>query len=196
MPDPKIPINEVKVVKVPQTEPVIPPVEVKVFKKAPVGTRGRKLFDGRDEEEVLSKIKLSWQNGMNDVKTYEFAQISESTYYRYLDEHPELYKLREGLRASLIMKSLNTVAGNLDDVSTAKWYLEKRLPEDFAPTNKNENLNLNLNKDVDDMNPEDAMTLANIIKKQYHAEPIQNDSPDGKQSPRLPAQPVRPEASH
>ena len=193
---PKIPVNEVKVTPVPQTAPAIPPNEIKVFDKVSPGP-GRPLFGGKSVELVLQKLEECAAIDATVKESCYYAGISQTAYYSYLTAHPEFREHLETLREKPVLAARQAAVSKAgESYANAIDYLKRKRRDEFGDRVASENLNLNLNKDVDELDPQDAIALANIIKKQYHAGSIKNNAADDKQSPRLPAKPVHPEAQN
>lgn len=60
------------------------------------------------------------------------AGIAESTYYEWCKADSELSERMKALKSKLILKARQTLSDNLDDVSTAKWLLERRCKNEFS----------------------------------------------------------------
>jgi len=71
--------------------------------------------------------------GLNDVEACLVAGIHKSTLYRYQNSHPEFLERKSDLKSNPIVKAKTTVYKLLDtDISTAKWYLERKAREEFG----------------------------------------------------------------
>ena len=98
-------------------------------------TKGRKWFDGQPEEIVLSKLEAAFKTGTTNRRACLYADISESTFYRYLDLHPE-FKERIALWEENILllaeaKLFESVQqGNMGDVH---YVLERRDKARYSP---------------------------------------------------------------
>jgi len=108
---------------------------------------GRKWFDGKDEEATLTKCKEAWALGCSDAEAAFYAEITGASLSRYLDAHDEVREFRNALHQKPILKARQTVIKNLDDPNHAKWYLERKVKNEFSPktetdiTTKGESIN-------------------------------------------------------
>lgn len=123
--------------------------------------KGRKLFDGQDEQIVLSKMRAAWDIGASDVEAAVHANIATSTYYRYIEDHPALKEEMKERRRKPILLARSVVMGALknQDSHTAKWYLERKRKHEFSTLQRTENINRNLNAE------EEAKALADLTKE-------------------------------
>jgi len=98
----------------------------------PKKSAGRKWFDGKDEEAVLTKCKEVWALGGNDAGAAYWAEITGASLSRYLDAHAEIKEFRNALYQKPILKALQTMIKSLDDPEYAKWYLERKMKNEFS----------------------------------------------------------------
>lgn len=102
------------------------------------------LFEGykpyRMDRDVWLAILEGWENGLSDQevcfrvtkqtgKNLKFDELK-----RLVHEDKEIADLREHLRSSLVVDSKLNIADAIreGDTPTAKWYLERRSPEEFS----------------------------------------------------------------
>jgi hypothetical protein len=90
---------------------------------------GRK---GSVTKEKVSKLEHAFAIGASVKEALSYAEISRPAYYRFLDKNPQFRDTFEGLRTQPILKSLQTVYDNLDDVENAKWLLERRRKDEYS----------------------------------------------------------------
>lgn len=95
---------------------------------------GRPLFNGKNEREVVAKLKYAFSIGAKPMEACALADISKDSFYRYCRKNPEFRNEIQRLEVRLtlmarvvIFKSL--VSGN---IKTAMWFLERKLPEEFS----------------------------------------------------------------
>lgn len=123
-----------------------PSIENKKSNKAKLATvpkksgRGRKLFDSKSPEQVLSKLFHAWDNGCTDAEACFYARISVAAYQRFLDSHPEL---REEVKAHKRNPALKAKFALMEDLKnkytrgkTAQWILERLQPKKYNLVNK------------------------------------------------------------
>lgn len=60
------------------------------------------------------------------------AGVSESTYYDWTANDQSFSDRMKSLRQNPILKALSTVYEDLENVSTAKWYLERKCKDEFG----------------------------------------------------------------
>lgn len=104
---------------------------------------------GRPESFTPKKIEMlrhAFAIGCTDEEACAYADVPTSTLYFYQKRHPEFKEEKERLKKKPILKAKNTVVKELDDLSNAQWYLERK--SDFAKkshtdiTSKGESINL------------------------------------------------------
>ena len=105
-------------------------------KRSNKGAGGRPSIMTKD---VVNKLEIAYTAGSNDTQACDFADISRTTLYKYINEQEgfadkiEQWKQRLKLRAKMNIQN----AINDGDKDTSKWYLEKT-DEAFNPKNKQE----------------------------------------------------------
>ena len=105
-------------------------------KRSNKGAGGRPSIMTKD---VVNKLEIAYTAGANDTQACDFADISRTTLYKYINEQEgfadkiEQWKQRLKLRAKMNIQN----AINDGDKDTSKWYLEKT-DEAFNPKNKQE----------------------------------------------------------
>lgn len=82
--------------------------------------------------EVLAKLEHAFSIDSTVIEACFFADISETTYHRWCSENEQLRERFKALKSKMVFKARQTVCDNLDDVSTAKWYLERRCKNEFS----------------------------------------------------------------
>lgn len=112
---------------------------------------GRKIFDGKNPEIVLQKLEQVWSLGGSDLAAASYADISVGALSDYLKKHPEISERKELFKQRPILKALKSVFDGLDDPDLAMKYLERKLPNEYAPQQKIEHSS-------------DALTLTKIIQ--------------------------------
>jgi hypothetical protein len=101
--------------------------------------------------ENLQKMETVIQMGGSFLLAYTSVGISESIFYEYLQKNPEYRRKLEEYKQRPILKAMKTVYNNLDIIDTAKWYLERKLKNEFSLKQEIENsgeLNININKKI------------------------------------------------
>lgn len=86
--------------------------------------------------EVLTKLESAFAIGATDIEACLFADILVESLYLYQRKNPEYIKRKEMLKQKPILKARNTVANALNEVDTAKWYLERKKKDEFSLRNE------------------------------------------------------------
>lgn len=81
---------------------------------------------------VLGKLEYAFSMGCTDLEACLHADIHPDTLYEYQRKNPPFSERKQMLKTKLILKARETIAKNMDDVKTAKWFLEKKLPNEFG----------------------------------------------------------------
>jgi len=93
---------------------------------------GRPLFDGKNEQDVVAKLKYVWAIGGTDKEAANYAEIDEATLYRYLKRNEEVLRVRNKLKEQPILKARTTVYKELDNnADMAFEYLKLKRPDEF-----------------------------------------------------------------
>lgn len=90
-------------------------------------------------ESVLSKLEEIFKLGVTDEIACDYAQISTATFYRHLKSNETFDRKIRAAKQYTVIKAANVVMGAIEkgDVNAAKWWLERKHPEEFAATSKN-----------------------------------------------------------
>jgi len=83
-------------------------------------------------DERLERIHTAACVGANLTEICAYAGISRQGLYNFFKNFPKLRKFIEQWQQQPVFKAKQTVVGNLNSVSNAQWYLEKKSP-DFKP---------------------------------------------------------------
>lgn len=95
---------------------------------------GRRPFDGRDEEEVLAKLEQSASLGCDVKEMCFYADISYSTFYKYLNKRPKIKERMERLREKPCLMARKTLIENIKtNPELALKFLERKKRAEFAP---------------------------------------------------------------
>ena len=93
---------------------------------------GRKLFDGKDESQVRSKLEEAYLIDATMGEASLFAGISLSALKRYLNDNEEFRTRLTALRNNPTLTARKTVIENLDKPDMALKYLERKAKEEFS----------------------------------------------------------------
>lgn len=96
-----------------------------------LGKRGRPT---KMTPEVVTKLLAAFHMGYNDTEAALFAGISRKTLYDWLCDKPDFrYKINLAKsQPNIKAKQVVIAAVNAGDVSAAKWWLERKSPEEFS----------------------------------------------------------------
>lgn len=109
---------------------------------------GRLLFDGKDIDDVLSKLRTAWDVGGTDVEACAHADISVSALHRYMDDHPEIREERNKRKEKPVLKARMSVYNKLDeDGKLAMDYLKNKKSDEFNTKQNIDQTNVDLSVD-------------------------------------------------
>lgn len=96
---------------------------------------GRPLFDGKNENDVVAKLECAFSMGATVKEACCLAGISTDSFYRYSKKYPEFRNKIEVLQSKPILLARTVIFNGLlgGDVNLAKWYLERKRPQEFSP---------------------------------------------------------------
>lgn len=82
--------------------------------------------------EILHKLKKAFLMDCTDAEACIVAGIARSTLSEYKRLNPEFSDNVQSWKLNPILKARTTIYNNLDNINIAKWYLERKCPEEFA----------------------------------------------------------------
>lgn len=84
--------------------------------------------------ETIRKIKEGFSQGFSVRNACIWADISQDTYFEYCKKHPNFSEQCKTLQQKPLIKSILVInkALNEGDVSTAKWYAERKAKDEFS----------------------------------------------------------------
>lgn len=88
--------------------------------------------------EKLTKLEQAFAIGCNDEEACDYAEISPRQLYYYQEIFPDFVGKKHRLKRAPVLKAKNTLFSGLDKVENAKWYLERKLQNEFALKTKPE----------------------------------------------------------
>ena len=104
-------------------------------------SRGRKWFDGKNEEKVVAKLKYVWAIGGSEEEARCYAEISKDSFYRYLKIHPELEEIRERFKEKPILKARKRVVQGIgESYDNAMDYLSRKRKSEFGKEEDNSSI--------------------------------------------------------
>jgi hypothetical protein len=104
-------------------------------KKNPNGAGGRPTLM---TESTIAKLKQGFAQGFSIDNACIWADISPNTYYDYCKINPKFSQYCKALQKKPLIKSIVVINKALDegDVSTAKWYAERKGKDEFSLRNE------------------------------------------------------------
>ena len=117
---------------------------------------GRKWFDGKREQDVLTKLYECWACDSTDSEAAFFAEVSTASLSRYLTAHPAIAERKAALKERPILLARRAIIGKFDghmvktekgtgkkkrivmvpapiDADLALRYAERKRKAEFAP---------------------------------------------------------------
>jgi len=85
-------------------------------------------------EATIGKLKEGFAQGFSVRNACIWANISQDTYFEYCKKHPNFSDQCKTLQQKPLIKSIVVINKALDegDVSTAKWYAERKAKDEFS----------------------------------------------------------------
>ncbi len=85
-------------------------------------------------DAVVQKLLDAFALGFTDEEACLYTGISKQTLYNYCEKHPKFRESKELLKRSPIIKAKANVVKDLESGSldTSKWYLERKVKEEFS----------------------------------------------------------------
>ncbi len=83
-------------------------------------------------DKVIKELKRAFSIDCNIREACDWAKISVQVYHGAIKRKPELVEEFEECKRKLLLKARNTIAGNMKDPKTAKWYLERKHKKEFS----------------------------------------------------------------
>lgn len=87
-------------------------------------------------ESTINKLEQGFMLGLTDREACLYADISHQTLYDYCKKYPEFTDRKEMLKEQPKMRAKMNIANDIDkgDISTSKWYLERKAKNEFSAT--------------------------------------------------------------
>jgi hypothetical protein len=85
-------------------------------------------------EATIGKLKEGFAQGFSVRNACIWADINQDTYFEYCKKHPKFSEQCKTLQQKPLIKSILVInkALNDGDVSTAKWYAERKAKDEFS----------------------------------------------------------------
>ena len=85
---------------------------------------------------VILKLEQAWSIGASDTEAAMCAGISPTRVSQLKNEMPELAEYAEALKQRPVFKARSTIVKNLRKPRWSAWYLERKVPAEFAQQQK------------------------------------------------------------
>lgn len=86
-----------------------------------------------EDSEKTTKLEQAFAIGCNDKEACSYAEITEHQLYYYQNEINKEFAVRKAeLKEKPILKAKQTIVKSLDDPTHAKWYLERKVKNEFG----------------------------------------------------------------
>lgn len=90
--------------------------------------------------KAWTEIITAWENGLSDreasfrASKYNETKVTEAELRKLCNDSPEIADLREFLQTALVAQAKLNIADSIKEgsVSTAKWLLERKAPEEYS----------------------------------------------------------------
>lgn len=117
-------------------------------------------------KKILAKLEGAFALGHSDAEACIIAEIDKATLYRYCNKHRNFATKKELLKHTPAIKARRNIieALNNKDIDTSKWYMERKVKEEFS--NRQEV------KDVTEEDNEAVKLLKEIIDS--HEKPVRS----------------------
>lgn len=85
-------------------------------------------------KETLQKLEEAFLMGCTDEEACLFAEIATSTLYNYQENNEKFLERKKELKQNPFLKARRALFKDLDNVESAKWFLERKKKKEFGKT--------------------------------------------------------------
>ncbi len=102
-------------------------------------------------DEVVKKLCEAFAIDATISQACDYADISEKTYYNWIEKNPELLQKFDRMRQRLPLKAKQNIAGTISagDIGISKWLLERKEASNYGEKVKVEHSGSIANEDVE-----------------------------------------------
>ncbi|OGS33035.1 MAG: hypothetical protein A2218_07840 [Elusimicrobia bacterium RIFOXYA2_FULL_53_38] len=95
---------------------------------------GRKWFDGKPYDVVITQLKVAWGLGCPDVEAAALADVSTASLSRFLKNHPLIAEQKERLLQKPFLSCRNAILKAIagGDADMALRFLERKKKAEFS----------------------------------------------------------------
>jgi hypothetical protein len=84
-------------------------------------------------DKILGKLEQAFAIGASDKEACFYADVNPDTLYQYQKKFPAFTERKEALKQRPILAARQKVIDDISkDVNTAKWYLERKMKNEFS----------------------------------------------------------------
>lgn len=146
-----------------------------VFGKFEVGKSDNAWWMERAKLELLVN---AFKSGHIIKSAIIYAGISKDQWQYFIENHPDFYRVKEACEEVQMFKAMNTINANLEDIPTARWFMDRRHSkfaakvrvETDAPLQPTINQNLNVGNVININSGEIAGALKEIAREVFGAD--------------------------
>jgi hypothetical protein len=95
------------------------------------------------DDAVVQKLEEAFAIGCNDTQACAYVSLNRVTFYAYIKKHPEFLNRINDLKQRPVLKARKTIYENLNEPGTAKWFLERKLRDEFGDNKEATAISLN-----------------------------------------------------
>lgn len=81
---------------------------------------------------TYERLRTAFLMGCNKEQAAAYAEISKQTLYSYINSNPDFAQEIEKWMQNPLIKAKSTIYNDLSNPDTAKWYLERKLKDEFS----------------------------------------------------------------
>ena len=84
--------------------------------------------------DLVAKLFEAFAYGLTDAEACLYCGINDKTMYSYFIKHPDQQERKELVKKKPIMRAKLNVVNSIDsgDLDISKWYLERKVKEEFS----------------------------------------------------------------
>lgn len=82
--------------------------------------------------EVINRLHEGFLCGLTITQACIYAGICRDTYYEWMKKRPALAKKMELAQLNPFLAAKRTIMQNMGNPDVAKWYLERKSPDEFS----------------------------------------------------------------
>lgn len=121
----------------------------------------RAMAEADVKRKTKAIIRHAYAQGATVREAADYGGIAVPTLYKWLQADPEWKELCERAKSEPVFKAKRTVVKNLDNPKHAKWFLEKKAPDEFGNVvTKRIEGQVNVNHKLEELSNDELMKIA------------------------------------